>query len=67
MLFIVFTYLLIIYVIPILDNGIWLLLKNNISFECEKIFPTCKNPKTNYPLRFDFFVDNKYLIEYNGK
>lgn len=44
-----------------------LLQENNISFECEKIFPTCKNPKTNYPLRFDFFVDNKYLIEYNGK
>lgn len=44
-----------------------LLTENNIPFEQEKKFLDCKNPKTNYPLRFDFYVDNKYLIEYNGR
>lgn len=32
----------------------------NISYEREKIFKNC-------PYRFDFFVDNKYIIEYDGK
>lgn len=39
----------------------------NIPFVQEKTFDTCKNPKTGKLLRFDFYVDNKYLIEYNGK
>lgn len=37
-----------------------ILLQNNIKFEREKTFPDC-----NY--RFDFFVENKYIIEYDGK
>lgn len=44
-----------------------LLTENNIPFETEKSFEDCRSPKTNYPLRFDFYVDNKYLIEYDGK
>ena len=32
----------------------------------EKTFSTCINPKTGKQLRFDFYVNNKYLIEYDG-
>ena len=39
----------------------------NIPFEREKTFEGCINPKTGNKLRFDFFINNKYLIEYNGK
>ena len=44
-----------------------LLKEYNIPFIQEYTFDTCINPKTNRKLRFDFYVDNKYLIEYNGK
>ena len=40
-----------------------LLQKANITFEIEKKFSTCKDK--NY-LPFDFYVDNSYLIEYDG-
>lgn len=43
-----------------------LLKKNNIQFEKEKIFNTCRFPDTNYPGRFDFYVNKQYLIEYDG-
>ena len=43
-----------------------LLEKNKIPFEQEKIFSNCKFPNSNGYARFDFFVDNKYLIEYDG-
>lgn len=43
-----------------------ILKENHIPFEIEKSFPTCKNPKTNFPLYFDFYIDNKYIIEYDG-
>ena len=43
-----------------------LLDEYNISYEMEKTFPECINPKTNKPLRFDFYVNNSYLIEYDG-
>lgn len=50
------------------ENKIASLLKeNNISFVQEKTFDTCINPKTNKKLRFDFYVNNSYLIEYDGK
>ena len=38
--------------------------KNGIEYEIEKKFSTCVD-KTYLP--FDFFVDNKYLIEYDGE
>lgn len=41
-----------------------LLDEANINYEIEKTFPTCKDKKE---LPFDFYVDNKYLIEYDGK
>ena len=40
-----------------------LLLNAKIPFEIEKSFDTCKDKKS---LPFDFYVDNKYLIEYDG-
>lgn len=44
-----------------------LLTEHNIPFEQEKKFEDCRNPITNYPLRFDFYVNNQYLIEYDGR
>lgn len=41
-----------------------LLDDNNIPYEREKRFDTCKD-KTYLP--FDFYINNKYLIEYDGK
>lgn len=41
-----------------------ILTEANIPFEKEKRFNTCKD-KSYLP--FDFYVDNRYLIEYDGK
>lgn len=41
-----------------------LLIKANIDFELEKKFPTCKDKKE---LPFDFYVNNSYLIEFDGE
>lgn len=35
----------------------------NIPFECEKKFKTCKDKKE---LPFDFYVNNNYLVEFDG-
>ena len=44
-----------------------LLNKYHIPFEQEKIFKNCRFLDTNFPARFDFFVNNQYLIEYDGE
>lgn len=44
-----------------------LLINNKIPFIREHIFQTCKFDNSNYLARFDFYVDNKYLIEYDGE
>lgn len=44
-----------------------LLTDNHIYFIKEYIFPSCKFKDTNYPAKFDFYVDNKYIIEYDGQ
>ena len=44
-----------------------LLEELEISFVKEKTFDTCRFPKTNALAKFDFYVNNKYLIEYDGK
>lgn len=44
-----------------------LLNNNNIPFIMEKTFESCKNPETNTRLRFDFYVNDSYLIEYDGE
>ena len=41
-----------------------LLLNNNLSFEQEYWFNDCRDVN---PLRFDFYVNNLYLIEFDGK
>lgn len=40
-----------------------LLDENNIPYEAEKIFKDCKDKKT---MPFDFYVNNTYLIEFDG-
>ena len=44
----------------------YLLNKNNILFEQEKSFDSCKMKKYG-KLRFDFYVNNQYLIEFDGE
>jgi hypothetical protein len=41
-----------------------ILEKNNIQFVREKTFSTCKDKGS---LRFDFYVNNSYLIEFDGE
>ena len=43
-----------------------LLNKANIQFETEKTFPSCRFQDSNCLARFDFYVENKYIIEYDG-
>ena len=45
---------------------IQLLLKNNIPFEKEKKFETCIFDNSDYSAKFDFYINSKYLIEYDG-
>lgn len=45
-----------------------LLLEKGLSFERQKQFSDCINPKTEYSLRFDFYLpDYNTCIEYDGK
>lgn len=44
-----------------------LLLENNILFEQEYKFLDCINPHTLKQFRWDFYVNNQYLIEFDGK
>ena len=44
-----------------------ILQQNNISFVKEKTFDSCRFPDTKYPARFDFYVNNQYLIEFDGQ
>ena len=43
-----------------------ILKKHNIEFQTQKIFEDCYFEETGGFARFDFFVKNKYLIEYDG-
>lgn len=43
-----------------------ILISNNIQFEREKTFDDCYDTKKFAKCRFDFYVDKKYLIEYDG-
>lgn len=43
-----------------------LLSQNNIKYEMEKRFSTCQFPDTLNLARFDFYVNDSYLIEYDG-
>lgn len=44
-----------------------ILQENNIYFEKEKIFKDCRYPDSGGYPRFDFYVNNTYLIEYDGE
>lgn len=44
-----------------------LLNKYNMPFIKEKTFDNCRFPDTNKPARFDYFVNNCFLIEYDGE
>ena len=45
-----------------------ILKENNIQFETQKIFNTCKFPNTNMLARYDFYLpDYNLLIEYDGE
>lgn len=48
------------------DKISYILKANNINFSLEKTFPTCKFLDTNRLAKFDFYIDNSYLIEYDG-
>ena len=39
---------------------------NNIPYQSQKSYSDCISPSTGRVLRFDFYVENKYLIEYDG-
>lgn len=43
-----------------------LLLAAKIPFETQKSFDSCRFPETNRLAKFDFFVNNSYIIEYDG-
>lgn len=43
-----------------------ILKENNIPFTRQKSFDNCRFPKTNRLALFDFWVNNSYLIEYDG-
>ena len=43
-----------------------LLNDNQISYETQKIFLTCRFPDTNYPAKFDFYINNNFLLEFDG-
>lgn len=43
-----------------------LLSQNNIPFEKQKTFESCRFPTSGYLAKFDFFVDGKYIIEFDG-
>ena len=49
------------------EKIIKLLKENNISFQTEKSFNNCKYTDTNFKAKFDFWVNNQYIIEYDGK
>jgi hypothetical protein len=44
-----------------------LLEENNIFYQEEYKFEDCINPKTSKSLRFDFFINNSYLVEFDGE
>lgn len=43
-----------------------LLHEAKLKFVTQKTFDSCVNPTTKHNLRFDFYVNNTYLIEFDG-
>lgn len=40
--------------------------ENNIPYILEKTFDTCRFPDTNQCARFDFYIADNFLLEYDG-
>lgn len=49
------------------DKVMQLLRMGMIPHETQKTFETCRFPDTGALARFDFFVNGRYLIEYDGE
>lgn len=49
------------------EKIIKLLTENNIPFVSEKDFDDFRYPDTNFKAKFDFYVNNQYIVEYDGK
>ena len=45
----------------------YLLNLNGIFFQIQKTFETCRFPDTNALARFDFYINNQYLLEFDGE
>lgn len=43
-----------------------LLDENNVLYTTEKTFENCRFEDTNQLARFDFYIDNKFLLEFDG-
>lgn len=43
-----------------------ILTENNIPFESQKTYESCRFPKTNRLAKFDFYINNKFLLEFDG-
>ena len=43
-----------------------LLKRNNIPYTPQKIFPTCRFPDSGAYAKFDFYINNSFLLEYDG-
>ena len=46
---------------------IQLLTKNLVSFETQKTFSTCRFTKSNYLAKFDFWINESFLLEFDGE
>ena len=47
------------YIISVLTN-------KNIIFETQKSFNSCRFPDTNALAKFDFYINNQFILEYDG-
>ena len=63
MLSLIIYVLVIVYLVVIVIIIHTVLEQAGIKYEREKRFASCKNKRT---LPFDFYVENKYLIEFDG-
>jgi len=46
---------------------ITILKENNIPFKYQHCFEDCIFPETKNKAKFDFYINNKYIIEYDGE
>ena len=43
-----------------------ILQDNNIAYEYQKSFDNCRYPITNRLVKFDFYINNNFLLEFDG-